>query len=180
MDEPLDELYLTWLYSQVGSVKSRSRSRTYWFLLRQLYKTEFVWLIANDDNRVEDGRDLRHEFVSELNVEPDDEWMSLGCSMLEMLVGLSRRLSFEAEGKPRDWFWHLIENLDLTHHTDAHCENSDLCEERIAEILNVVIWRTYNPNGHGGLFPLRRPEEDQTNVELWYQLCAYVLELNPY
>ena len=181
MDEPLDELYLNWLYANIGSVKARNPERTHWSLARQLYKTEFVWLIPNDDNRVEDGRDLRYEFIEQYGIRPDTEWMSLGCSMLEMLIALSRRLSFEAEGEPREWFWQLLENLDLAHHTDAHCSLSPrLCEERITETVNDVIWRTYLPNGHGGLFPLEEAEEDQRDVELWYQLCAYVLEHERY
>jgi len=62
MNEPLDDLYLTWLYSQIGSIKLKQPSRTYWSLFRQLYTKEFVWIIPNDDNRIEDGRDLRFKF----------------------------------------------------------------------------------------------------------------------
>lgn len=66
MDGPLDEQYLKWLYRQVASSKYRNPARTYWSLLRQLYTTEFVWTVPNDDNRVEDGRDLRYEFLKKL------------------------------------------------------------------------------------------------------------------
>lgn len=182
MDEPLDELYLKWLYANIGSVKTRNTERTYWSLARQLYRTEFVWFIPNDDNRVEDGRDLRYEFIRQYDIQPDSsEWMSLGCSMFEMLIGLSRRLSFEAEGEPREWFWQLMQNIDLEHHTDAHCSQTpERCEKQIAKAADNVIWRTYSPNGHGGLFPLQHADEDQTEVELWYQLCAYVLEFESY
>lgn len=184
MDNPaLDDQYLTWLYSQVASVRAKSLARTYWNLLRQMYKTEFVWFVPNDDNRVEDGRDLRHEFIEEHDLDVDPDWLGLGCSFLEMMIGISRRLAFEAEGEPRNarhWFWHLIDNLDLRHMNDAHCQMNNHCDERIAEAIDNVIWRTYSPTGYGGLFPLKNPEEDQRDVELWYQLCAYVLELNLY
>ena len=171
MDKPLDELYFVWLYSQVGDPDTKNPSRTYWRLLKQLFTKEFVWIVANDDNRLEDGRDLRREFAGDNfdNIDPD--WLRLGCSMLELLIGLSRRLSFEAEGEPRDWFWHLIENLGLGRFNDR-----DLDEKTVDDAMERIIWRTYNHNGSGGLFPLNNAPEDQTRVELWYQLCAYVLE----
>lgn len=175
MTKPLDERYFTWLYSQVGSVRMKNPSRTYWFLLRQLYKTEFVWLIPNDDNRVEDGRDLRYEFAGDDIGDVDPTWLGLGCSMLEMMIGVSRRLAFEAEGEPRDWFWQMVENLDLRHHNDVHCTGG-YCEEEISNVVNVVIWRTYLPSGRGGLFPLDYADHDQRDVEIWYQLSAYILE----
>ena len=92
MDGTLDDQYLTWLYSQTGSVRLRNKARTHWSLLRQLYSKEFVWLVPNDDNRVEDGRDLRYEFLHETgHTRASREWLAMGCSFLEMLVALSRR-----------------------------------------------------------------------------------------
>lgn len=181
MSNLLDEQYFTWLYSLVGSVKTRQNSRTYWSLVKYLYTKEFIWLIPNDDNRVEDGRDLRYEFMAEREIdEVDPDWLGLGCSMLELLLGLSRRLSFEVEGDPRVWFWHLLETLDLARFNDAYCNRlaKDERDEAINDILDRVIWRTYSPNGSGGLFPLQRPEQDQRDIELWYQLSAYLLEQN--
>jgi len=87
-------------------------------------------------------------------------------------VGLSRRLSFELDGEPRDWFWELIGNLGLLKYNDNHLLPTD----EIEEILDRFIWRTYKPDGKGGLFPLRNAKEDQTKIELAYQLSAYVLE----
>ena len=172
MPPPLDELYFRWLYSQVGSVEATNRSKTYWKLLKQLHIKEFVWIVPNDDNRAEDGRDLRLEFLDEEGVTPSSDWLRLGCSMFELLVGLSRRLSFQADGEPRGWFWHLMDNLGLRIYSDAKIVSTD----RIDEILERVIWRTYESDGTGGLFPLKYPAKDQREVELWYQLSAYLLE----
>lgn len=173
MNGPLDEEYLTWLYAQVASVRQRSRSKTYWSLLRQLYVKEFVWWVPNDDNRVEDGRDLRYEFFAEMGIEDQDlDWTGLGCSMLEMLIGLSRRLEFEGGGLAKKWFWVLIDNLGLSeYHDNAYSD-----AEAVDEILDCVIWRNYHADGRGGLFPLEAPEQDQTKIEIWYQLSAYILE----
>lgn len=172
MNEDLDDLYLSWLYSQVGDVKERNKSLTYWNLFRQMHSIEFIWLVPNDDNRVEDGRALRREWVWEHDISPDPVWLALGCTFLEMMIGLSRRLAFEGEGHPPVWFWHLIDNLGLHNCTDHYSYDRDEVETRI----NTVIWRTYDRNGHGGLFPLRRARKDQRNVELWYQMSAYLLE----
>lgn len=173
MNEPLDESYFTWLADQVGAIRPGNRSRTHWKLLRLLYRREFVWLIANDDNRVEDGRDLRREFLAEIGGAPDQEWVGLGCSFLEVVIGLARRLAFEAEGEPRDWFWHMVNNIGLAHLTD----NRVVSEDRVFEVLDRVIWRNYSSDGSGGLFPLNDPVEDQRQVELWMQLSCYILEL---
>ena len=173
--EPLDERYLTWLYSQVANVKTRARARTYWSLFRQLYTTIFVALVPHDENRIADARDLRYEFLAENeDVQGDPEWMRLPCSMLELLIILSRQLSFEMDDPVDVWFWHLIETLGLEQYNDR--EYNEQAEEAIRVALDRVIWRNYKPNGQGGLFPLQHPDRDQRKVELWYQLNAYLLE----
>lgn len=172
MEDPLEELYLSWLYDQVWDARRRDPAKTYWSLIRQLFKTEFVWIVPNDDNRIEDGCDLRREFLADSGAgEASPEWMDIACSFLEMLLGLSRRLAFEAEGEPRGWFWHMIENLELADCTDANYD-----EDHVSEVTAEVIWRTYHYNGTGGLFPLERPAQDQRDVEIWYQFNAYLLE----
>lgn len=172
LDE-LDGLYLTWLYGQVGSVVEKNPSRTYWKVLRQLYTTEFVWFIPNDDNRAEDGKGLRQRFLEHQGIRNvDPNWLHIGCSMLELMISLAERLSFQDGGGPRAWFWQLMENLDLERHND----NTLVPEKQIERILNDVVWRTYRRNGRGGFFPLKRAVEDQTKIELWYQMSAYLLE----
>lgn len=170
---PLDEAYFNWLCSQVGQVQVRETSKTYRRLLRLLYQKEFVWHVANDDNRLADGRALRNEFVNELRLsDVDPVWMNLGCSMFEMLLALGRRLSFLDDDTPAYWFWHLIQNLDLHVYNDR----MEIDEQDVDDILERVIWRQYSPNGQGGLFPLKFPRDDQRKCEIWYQMNAYLLE----
>lgn len=172
MNQPLDELYLRWLYSQVADPDLNSPSRSYWKLCRQMYTTPYTWFIPNDDNRAEDGKNLRDEFAEELDIEiHDQEWLDLDCSMLELILGLSRRLSFLGDGEPREWFWLLVDNLGIRFN-----DRRSYPPDEVEEVLNNVIWRTYKANGSGGLFPLRRPRGDQREVELWYQLNSYLLE----
>lgn len=171
----IDDLYFEWLYSQVASVRNRNPERSYWELCRQLYVKPFIWYIPNDDNREEDGKCLREEFVELKDIQDVEPlWMSLECSMLEMFIGLARLASFESSLEPAEWFWKFLENLGLTKYTDATYTEDDIPE--IDMILERVINRTYKRNGDGGVFPLNKPKRDQRKVELWYQLSAYLLE----
>lgn len=171
-NQPLDELYFKWLYQQVESPIHEPKP-VYWSLARQMYTKEFVWFIPNDDNRVEDGRDLRYEFLDTQTIaDVDSDWMALGCSFLELLVGLSRRLSFQTDAMPRFWFYQMLDNIDLNVCTDTH----GAPEELVDAVLDTVIWRTYKADGKGGLFPLKNPPEDQRTAELWSQMSAYILE----
>lgn len=172
MNQPLDELYLNWLYECIEDPDIANPSRTFWNLAHHLYTKEYLWLIPNDDNRREDGRFLREEFIEDLGLyDIDPDWMNLECSMLEMMIALSRRLSFQGEGEPRGWFWHLIDNLGL-HISDQ----MRFPKSRVEDTLDRVIWRTYLPDGSGGLFPLKHARRDQRDVELWAQLNSYILE----
>ena len=172
MSEPLDESYLRWLHDQVLTTGRRAKSRSYWTLLRVMYTREFVWFVPNDDNRVEDGKALRVEFLEQTKIEASVDWLDLGCSFLEMLIGVSRRLSFDTNIPTQDWFWHLVGNLGLSGQNDR-----DVVEAEVEEAVDTVIWRTYSRDGSGGLFPLRSPARDQSKVELWYQMGAYIMEM---
>lgn len=171
----LDEVYLDWLIARVTSPRQRRSVRTFNHLLKQLHDKEFFWLVANDDNRMLDGLELRNVFLAETRTtigEDDDEWASAGCSVLELLIGLAQRLS-DLDGQDRYfWFWHMIENLGLAHFNDFIPYDW----EDVDEAISAVIYRTYARNGEGGLFPLEHPKQDQRKVELWYQMNAYLLE----
>jgi len=172
---PLDELFFEWLYAQVADADVTDPSRTYWKLFKQLYTTEFFWIIPRDDDRIMDGQELRNEFTRRrrINRVPLD-WLDLGCSVLELMVGLARRIAFEDldEGETHYWFWQLLRNLGLDDYTD----DVDIPSEDIDEVLKQLIFRTYHPSGRGGFFPLKDPCDDQRDVDLWYQMGAYLLE----
>lgn len=166
----MNEDYFSWLCSLTGS---RSVRRQYQNLLHQLHLKPFRWFVYNDDNRNEDGKELRYEYIGETGTDEPDQ-LDFDASMLEMLIALSRRASFESYGTPAEWFWKLIENLDLQHYTDANWDRG--VEEEVNEALEMVIQRSYSIDGRGGLFPLRMAKNNQKRVELWYQLAAYLLE----
>jgi hypothetical protein len=163
----LDKEYFEWLCCLIEKPDTNSRK-----VLEILFQKEFVWMVLNDDNRAQDGKDLRREFLDERGYSATTDFIEIGCSMLELLIGLSRKLAFEGDGEPSVWFWGLIKNISLHKFTD----DKPFSEDRVDEILDRVIWRTYSPLGHGGLFPLARSDQDQRRVELWYQMSAYLLE----
>lgn len=171
----LDERYLTWLHRQLEPDTQRNPARSHWLLCSQLFKTEFVWFIPNDDNRLYDGLDIRTEFVdAEEGGRVPGTWYSEPCSMLEMLVALARRMAFETDEAPDYWFWTIMENLGLRQYVDDVYD--DGVSMKVDEILSTVIEREYLADGTGGLFPLHHPGTDQRQVELWYQMSQYLME----
>lgn len=173
LEEPIESLYFNWLASQVMKVEVPTPSLTYWKLFRELQNTEFVWTLdaPMDDNRAEDGKELRKEFLRQIRTEPDNDWFNIGCSVLEMLVAFARRAEFAADRTVQDWFWEFLDNLGLSTFNDA---SFNLFV--ITDILYAFLWRTYDYHGNGGLFPIRYPHEDQRKVDIWYQFCAYLNE----
>lgn len=172
MTHRLDEEYVSWLYHQVANPSLKNPKRTFWSLFDLLYQVEFWEKVPNDDNRAEAGRQLRWEFLDDVNLY-DCEWADdPACSFLEMLVALVRWLAENEDGEPTDWFWHLLNNIGLMECNDASRFDKGLVEGTVRD----VVERKYEYNGQGGLFPLRHPREDQRDVELWYQMNAYILE----
>lgn len=174
-DGTVYDQYFEWLANKVVSLKAKNPEFTHWELLRRFYSTPFEWFVPNDDNRVAHGLELRIQWVRETHQDdPDREWLELSCSVLEMLIALSDRLTFEAGGSTGPWFWKLVENLGLKQYTDDIYEIS--IEEEVDEVLDRLINRTYERDGSGGLFPVRQDPRDQRKVEILYQMSSYLLE----
>lgn len=177
MDQRLENMYFTWLAAKVIRVKNPTPSLTYDTLLKTLHNTEFVWYLSGDDNRAEDGRELRRDFLIAAALPDDLEWRNeYPCSVFEMLIAFSVKAEFNTQIPAVDWFWKMLENLNLRHLNDA----SGISPYDIQEVLEHFMFRQYPPNGDGGLFPLAWPEEDQRQVEIWYQFCAYLMEQERY
>ena len=175
-DEKIRRRYFLWLCDLVGVGEPGHNCKEFAWVL---FHKEFTWFVPNDDNRLEDGKKLREEFIDKTLI---DGWECLDgpCSIFEMLIALSRRIEFMLRDpaipdRTDQWFWMMIHNLglnifnDTTFNIDEKIYNNDL-------ILNKFLERTYMDNGLGGLFPLNRPHANQRRVEIWYQLMAYLDE----
>jgi len=183
-NDRLEEVYLRWqeayFHWLVPQVQEEDRStRTYWDLYRVMFQKEFVFMSHTplDDDRIADGLELRTEFLLNADaprfLSPDGFGV---CSFLEMLVALSRRLAWAAGGEAPGWAWQLVVNMELNKLSDPMGPRK---KERAEEILDRVIWRNYAPDGTGGMFPLAWPEQNQKEVEIWYQMAAYIAEMHP-
>lgn len=180
---PLSGEYLSWLAPQIRGEGDGHPSRSYDDLLEIMHEKQFIERVPHDNNRIGDGLDLRIEFGRETGLLLESSVGSFldkrapipACSFLEVLIALSRRLAFAAGGKDAPgWAWVLMFNLELHRITDPVGRAK---AQRADDILDRCIWRNYAFNGEGGFFPLERPIEDQTQVEIWYQMAAYIREL---
>lgn len=163
--------YYSWLLDKV-SVTVNER-QTYSFLFSELFKRDFVWTVERDENRASDGEDLRKEYEEETGLITDNY---SNCSMLEMLVALSIRCEDDIMGYPDEdntyqWFWQMLRNLGLDAFTNQRWNPM-----QVDRILNRLIFRRYDRNGNGGLFPLKNPKADQRGVEIWYQMGSWLCE----
>lgn len=180
--EHINDDYFNWLYGIV-----EDSDREYTFLLRQLFEVEFstdtAFLIDTDMNRIDDAMDLRKDFVKENLIREDvlfiDDFNHQPCSLLEMMISLAYRME-DVMGMDRfpDWFWIMISNLGLDEFEDSSFKSIsmrriiDKIDRKVSNLLN----REYCKDGTGGLFPLKNPDSDQRDVEIWYQMSAYLIE----
>lgn len=154
-------------------VLTDSGDETYDLLIRELYAYNFEAVIDRDLNRVNDGLQLREKYMGD-----DSDYIDGECSVLELMIALAQRIDDimydpdVGEDWVR-WFWEMIENLGLDKFPD-----SNFSTKAVDLIIQRFIDRKYDSDGLGGLFPLMYPDSriDQRDVEIWYQMQAYLNE----
>lgn len=177
-DEEIINNYFLWLCGLVGISSSRSdHSRRN--LAAMLHHQHFYWTVPNDGNREQDGIELREEYADKY-LTGDCPCLDGPCTVLEMLVALSRRMDFELyDSRKGDrthvWFWEMCNNLGLKPFSKDN-PYDDGKEINNARIISRFLERMYSRNGEGGLFPLRMTIRNQKHVEIWYQMMEYLDE----
>lgn len=168
MTTTVDYEYYSWLTKKIDI----PNEKTYFDLFERMHNVEFIWTVPNDDNRVQDALDLRTEFLD----GKTGEIQLGGATCLEIVVALSQKVAFIASGNKHahQWAWTLLKNLGLRRFSDPLTPEK---VNHIDQIFHDLIWRNYHVDGRGGFFPLQNPDVDQTQVEIWYQLNAYVSEM---
>ncbi len=180
-DNRLDEGYFRFLIRILGWEK-RSSPGGFFELANILYTTPFSWVIDRDSNRAQDAFDLRQEFVSEYVPNADSHWVGLDVSVLEVLTALAQRCSFQTEGAlsedrtTGDWLTLMLDNLGLLRLLDIYAIDSEDWEFEVRDILHRWMFREYQRNGVGGIFPLEHSRTDQRRAELWDQASSYLME----
>lgn len=141
-----------------------------------LHDVDFEWLIDMDENRAQDGIDLRDKFSREYGYSREDaQYLEKPCSMLEMMVALAIRAEHTIMDDPDvgnrtgQWFWEMISSLGLGRMDDSHFNRA-----KTKRIINRFLVREYEPNGKGGLFTIPDCKYDLRDVDIWYQINWYL------
>lgn len=172
--------YLGFLMDKINDVEDE-KDRTYFLLTRILFEKEFYWLVPNDDNRDEDGKMLRTEYEDHFSAGQNPVILLPHgpARILEVLIALAYRMEFEISGFPGEkspggYFWEMIDNLGLMKFDDEVITQTD--HLIIVGHLDDWLDRRYEKSGLNGIFPLERSQNDQRNVEIWYQMYEYIDE----
>jgi hypothetical protein len=167
--------YFEWLHGIVCKNRycGRASFRT---LLSLLHDTEFYYVNPRDNNRAEDGMDLRYRFAYDYQgIENAERYLTGPCSVLEMMIALAIRCEEDFMDDPRygnrtaQWFWGMIVSLGLGGLTDSAFD-----EQYVNGVLDAFLERKYAPNGRGGLFTIRDCKRDLRKAEIWHQMCWYL------
>lgn len=178
--------YFQWLCDLVHCEK---HGKSYYKLLKIMWETLFIVKNKYDINRANDGSELKSDYIWDLYAQNESENITIhidlisNCSILEMIIGISKRMAFELANNSDDelyfyhYFWEILDNLGLSWFDDDKMKlNPTQNEYRIEEILKNLNERRYKRNGVGGMFPLKWPSKNQKRVEIWYQMQEYINE----
>ena len=173
-DVSLINHYYLWLCKTVDIDHHKRYSR----LLRYLRSKEFYYSVPNDANRAEDGKDLRREYQASGKFVSTDIWEDEPCSVLEMIIALSFRLSRDIMpdyGYPVSyWFWKMIGNLGLDYYDNKRFELDE-----VDEIVKNWLDRSYQKILKSGKILLKSGKIDRKFVEkteIWYQMMIWLEE----
>lgn len=170
----LKEKYFNWIKTLVAMPDRKG----YDMLLHYLFETPFEYILPMDENRYEDGIDLRFRFGYDCGYDYSyisDELDKDPCSVLEMMAALALRCEENLMDDPDignrtgQWFWSMVDSMRLSDNDDAHF---DILRVQIS--VDDMLNRTYSYDGEGGLFTNRDTTIDQRDIEIWDQAMAYM------
>lgn len=174
----INDDYFTWL-SNLVCENRYAKQVSFNKLLTHLHNTDFRYSIQNDENRAEDGIDLRYRFAMSQGygdyVDYVADALDGPCSVLELMVALAVRCEETITDDPYvgnrtgQWFWGMVANLGLGSMLDSKYN-----ERFVDDVLTRFMDREYEPDGTGGLFKVRGHTHDLRTAEIWHQLCWYL------
>lgn len=174
LNDAINNAYFEWMYDLVcGSRYSKHNS--YRKLLMFLHNAEFAYLLEQDKNRAEDGIELRYRFCQMNDYEDVMGDLDGPCSILEMMIALAIRCEehimedSDIGDRTGQWFWTMVTSLGLGGMSDDRFDRHS-AERIIVDFLN----HDYEPNGRGGLFTVKHSKQDLRDIEIWYQMHAYL------
>lgn len=158
--------YFDWLLDKIDFNR-----RGYNDLMQTLFEIPFVIIIDRDKNRELDAMDLFYEYI--------DSRTSIYrsyISVLEILIALAIRIDNEYIGDPSDpnpehIFWEMCCNLGLEKYT-----NRKFNYDSVRSIIEEWLYRDFDYDGEGSIFPIKDPIQDQRKIEIWSQMQEYLSE----
>lgn len=170
--------YFNWIYDSMCDGLDKS----YYKLFDFLNECQFTWIIPKDASRAIDGINFRYQYAYIYNISReiiDSSFGNTPCSVLEMLAALAYRCentlmsNTHLGDRTAQWFWGMLASIGVSRESDDSF-NVSLVQHKIYIFLN----RKYDRNGKGGAFTIRDRSKDMRQVDIWYQMCYYLNELN--
>lgn len=174
--------YLGWLESFTIDDQLLTSNRSYSKLLRTLWDIPFHGAIGNDNDRGEEGLELRVRYNDILSdkagegyfVTPDVRDIFGECRVLEMLIALSMHMydlmqDMGIYNSVSRWFWEIMRNVGFVKYDDR------LYTPRIRNIVKKTVYDIMDLNAEGlgksgGWFN----SYDWRDIEIWYQMHEYL------
>lgn len=175
MHDQIENEYFEWMTGLVHADRFSGRF-SYDKLLMLLHSVEFTPTIRRDNNRAQDGVDLRYRFILMHNYDERVLGYLQGpCSVLEMMVALAVRCEETIMDDPEfgdrtgQWFWGMVRSLGL-----GSMSNAQFDKAYSLDVIERFLKREYSPEGVGGLFTIKGIKRDLSTMEIWYQLCQWI------
>lgn len=146
-----------------------------------MMNTEFYWVNPYDRNRMSDGLYLRGDYEREAEREGDEVVIDAPpyATVLEVLAALAIRCENQIMYDPDEgdrtamWFWMMVRNLGMD------MPNYQFNEDEANAILGIFLDVAYEPNGEGGLFPVKNSHYDMREMDIWQQMSFYLNRMFP-
>ncbi len=147
-------------------------------LFECLHSIPFIYRINRDENREEDGRNLRdgYNIPDCYNRGLKSAFLSRGASVFEVLLSLAIRVDDEYIGSPNDphpedFFMEMIRNMRLD-----RCIGKGYNNNLIRQTVLKWMDRDFSVDGFGSPFPVKHDHRDQRKLEIWDQMNSYIYE----
>lgn len=181
----VSEYYFTWLRMLVSHPNHTILLGRYNGLLKELFDIPFFCCLDADFDRVEDGLSLRKDFYKETELFYIS--MDSPASVLEVLIGIAKRMeyivawddeSYEPPYTVSDYFWMMIDSLDLLDYTDESCsfDGTRLADMLLVRALDIWMHRSFEYDGSKSIFKLNNPPCDQRTTPITYQMNYFIRE----
>lgn len=173
-DISIKDRYTKWMYNIVCE-NVCGKNITYYKLFSLLNNLYFETDFLKDDNRAQDGIDMRYHFLYERGLNDPNWELSGPCTIWEMILALSIRMEktitydYQYGDRTKQWFWSMLGSLGIGYMTDMLFDASI-----VKEVINKLLKHEYESNGNGGLFFIPNTKFDLRKVEIWDQMMLYL------